>query len=197
MSVLSIEEVIEKLTNPERLYSRSEVLAKSSPVPKARGIYAWYFQNMPVSVPTDGCKVMDGKTLLYAGISPNRASSQGTVYKRITQHYKSKARSSTLRKSLGVLLYGQDSTPLRITSMKESNKFSLTPEYEEKLNYWMMENAFVCWLEHEEPWNVEHGFIGSVLLPLNIDGSGHPFSRLLGDMRIDAQDQAKGLPPLK
>ena len=197
MSVLSAEEVIEKLTNPERLYSRSEVLAKPSPVPKSRGIYAWYFKDIPPRVPTDGCVVKDGKTLLYAGISPSRVSSKGTVHKRITQHYKSKARSSTLRKSLGTLLYKKNSTPLRMVSIKESNKFSLTPEYEEELNIWMMENAFVCWLEHEEPWRVEHGFIGNVSVPLNIEGNWHSFASVLSEMRIDAQNQAKELDPLK
>ena len=34
----------DQVTKPERLWSRSEVLAKSSPVPRGPGLYAWYFK---------------------------------------------------------------------------------------------------------------------------------------------------------
>jgi len=43
------------LIPPDRLFSRAEVLQRPSPVPRAFGLYAWYFQEVPMFVPTDGC----------------------------------------------------------------------------------------------------------------------------------------------
>lgn len=54
-----------------RLYSRAEVLANPSPVPKSSGVYAWWFHGLP-SVPTSGCMERDGWHLLYVGISPRK-----------------------------------------------------------------------------------------------------------------------------
>ncbi len=43
------------LTAPTRLFPRSEVLQKPSPVPSANRCYAWYFREVPKIVPTRGC----------------------------------------------------------------------------------------------------------------------------------------------
>ena len=48
---------------PSRVWSRSEVLGPPSPVPKASGIYAWYFREIPGCLPTDGCVGVNGHTL--------------------------------------------------------------------------------------------------------------------------------------
>ena len=59
---------------PGNLYSRDEVLRDPSPVPAANGLYAWYFRDFPVIVPSDNCLTVDGKTLLYIGIAPDKQS---------------------------------------------------------------------------------------------------------------------------
>jgi hypothetical protein len=62
------------ITPPERLFSRAEVLQRPSPVPTSNGLYAWYFREVPPVIPTDGCLTVDGKTLLYLGIAPDKAN---------------------------------------------------------------------------------------------------------------------------
>lgn len=58
----------------DNLYSRAEVLNRFSPVPAKDGLYAWYFSNVSPAVPTEGCLTVDGKTLLYVGIAPDKMS---------------------------------------------------------------------------------------------------------------------------
>ncbi len=60
------------LTAPTRLFARSEVLQKPSPVPSANGCYAWYFREVPKIVPTRGCLTFERKTLLYIGVTPDK-----------------------------------------------------------------------------------------------------------------------------
>src|SRR3982750_4095219 len=67
----------ESLLSPAHLYSRGEVLARPSPVPKAPGVYAWFFREIPPGFPTDNCVRHDGKTLLYVGISPSAPPANG------------------------------------------------------------------------------------------------------------------------
>jgi hypothetical protein len=61
---------LKRLSRPSILYARSAVLAKPCPVPEDPGLYAWFFTEVPDRVPTDGCVVRDGLTLLYVGSSP-------------------------------------------------------------------------------------------------------------------------------
>ena len=66
---------------------------------------------IPGAVPTDGCLVVDGHTLLYVGIAPdglNKPNSRASLLTRIRQHYRGNAEGSTLRRTLGALL---DSKP--------------------------------------------------------------------------------------
>jgi hypothetical protein len=62
--------VLTRLLTPERLYTRDEVLDRSSPVPRVPGIYAWYFDELPPGVDVSGCHVIPQGTLLYVGIAP-------------------------------------------------------------------------------------------------------------------------------
>lgn len=99
------ESCLAAILNPPRLWSRAEVLAKDCPIPKAAGIYAWYFRAVPPGVPTTGCHRTQGGTLLYVGISPSKPGGSGQrMDQRVRHHYKSNAEGSTLRLSLGCLL---------------------------------------------------------------------------------------------
>jgi hypothetical protein len=65
------------------------------------------------------------------------------------------------------------------------------------LSDWMGRNAFVAWLEHPRPWEVEHEIIHSVSLPLNLQGNGqHPFASTLVRLREEARAGARALPIL-
>jgi hypothetical protein len=181
------------LTNPSVLYSRPAVLSKPSPVPAERGLYAWFFKEIPGITPTGGCIVKDDLTLLYVGISPKNETSKGNLRKRITFHYRGNAEGSTLRQTLGVLLTDKSDYPLR--RVGSGKRLTFTHLGEQWLDAWMEENAFVSWVPHPSPWQIEREIFESVSLPLNIqDNQHHPFTKTLSDMRREAKRIARETP---
>ena len=96
------------------------------------------------------------KTLLYIGISPdkkNKPQSRQHLKKRVTNHYKGNAEGSTLRRSLGILLTQESNYPLR--RVGSGKRMTLTHNGEQWLDDWMDKNAFVFWVEHQSPWELE------------------------------------------
>jgi len=53
-----------------KLFSSSECLAKPGPVPRAPGVYGWYFKSLPPGVANGRCERRNGLFLLYVGIAP-------------------------------------------------------------------------------------------------------------------------------
>ena len=189
----SLSDAIESLTTPDRLYSRSQVLSKASPVPAASGVYAWFFNEIPGITPTDGCVAKDGVILLYVGISPKDDRSSQNLKKRINQHYRGNAEGSTLRRTLGVLLAGKSGFPLR--RVGSGRRTTFTHLGEQWLDNWMSENAFVCWVEHPAPRELEKEILQALSLPLNVqDNQHHPFSGELSELRREAGRLAKEEP---
>ena len=185
--------ILEELTNPKTLYSRSEILTKPCPVPQNKGLYAWYFTNIPPLVISEGCIKKDEKTLLYAGISPKDENSKQNLRKRITNHFRGNAEGSTLRLTLGTLLGRESDFPLR--RVGSGNRKTFTHLGEQWLDKWMDINAYVCWVEYEKPWEVEKEIIENVSLPLNIqDNDHHPFAKTLSKMRVEAKKEANETP---
>lgn len=191
-------------SNPQHLYSRAEVLSNPSPVPKAHGLYAWFFKEVPMGVPVEGCLTHEGLSLLYVGSSPDKKSkldATQTLQQRVRYHFQGNADKSTLRRSLGILLAPESNFPLR--RVGSGKKMTLTTPGEQWLNSWMEKNAFVTWVEHDEPWRLENELFQRVALPLNIQGNKHhPFAARLLKKREEAiaiateapvvQDVAKG-----
>jgi hypothetical protein len=101
---------ISGLIHPMKVYSRTDVINRPCPILRQPGIYAWYFKEIPLKVPTNGCTTFNNLTLLYIGISPKQPSQEGyspsqqTLYDRIRYHYSGNAKGSTLRLTLGCLL---------------------------------------------------------------------------------------------
>ena len=63
------------------------------------------------------------------------------------------------------------------------------------LDKWMEQNAFVCWVEHSKPWELEADIFRELDLPLNIQlNSHHPFANELSQARRNASAQAKACP---
>ena len=148
---------VKSLTHPHILHSRSAVLADPCPVPTKAGAYAWFLKEIPGATPTDGCLTKDNLSLLYVGISPDKIgkpNSRQNLRKRITNHYRGNAEGSTLRRSLGVLLTRQSDFPLR--RVGSGNRLTFTHLGEQWLDGWMEKNAFVCWVEHPTPWDMNH-----------------------------------------
>jgi hypothetical protein len=65
---------------------------------------------------------------------------------------------------------------------------------ERVLSEWMQENAFVCWLEHPAPWEIESILIRELCPPLNLaENSYHPFCAKLSQIRKEAKVRARSL----
>jgi hypothetical protein len=193
---IDLATLVQALTTPQHVFSRSDVLVKLCPVPAERGAYAWFFKEVPQGVPTDGCYQHDGLTLLYTGISPHEAfkpTTKQNLRRRIQGHYRGNASGSTLRKTLGVLLEKASGYPLRRTGTSE--RLTLTTAGEQWLNEWMAANAFVAWVSHPEPWIVEQQMLKLASCPLNLaDNGNHSFSATLREIRRAASVRARELP---
>lgn len=167
-------------------------------VPRAAGVYGWFFQHTPPLVPTDGCIVRHGRTLLYVGIAPKAPPQNGkpasarTLRHRIRNHLQGNAAGSTLRLTLGCLLADELGIALRRVGSGTRRTFAAD---EGKLSAWMNDNAFVCWIETPNPWTFEEQLIRSVCLPLNLDQNrSHAFHATLSTVRRAAKRRADALP---
>ena len=177
--------VLTHLTQPDRLWSRSECLSHPSPVPASYGLYGWYFHELPTGVDGSGCVRKLGCTLLYVGIAPSRPvghnglPSTQSLRNRIRMHYAGNAEGSTLRRSLGVLL--RTKLKLQADLTRKSKSFG---EGEARLSDWMERYAYVSWIEHPEPWAIEKQVIERLDLPLNLaHNRAHPFWMNLTEAR--------------
>ena len=181
---------INSLTKPPILYSRSAVLSNPSLIPAERGAYAWFFEEKPGVTPTDGCVTKGDLTLLYIGISPKNDRSKENLRKRITYHFKGNAEGSTLRLTLGVLLAEKSGFPLR--RVGSGSRMTFTHIGEQWLDEWMEKNAFVCWVKHPEPWELEKDLLKTISCPLNIQGNkDHLFADRLSELRKEAKRVAR------
>ncbi len=160
-----------------RPFTRDEVFDDPCPVPNAPGVHGWWFRSVPAPIDASGCKVRDGLTLLYVGISPTPPPANGKpsisqdLRKRIRYPYgggNGDAEGSTLRKTLGVVLGDELGLKLRRIGSGERSTFA---GGEAVLTQWMAENALVSWIVREEPWLFEDELIASLDLPFNIHGN--------------------------
>ncbi len=195
------------LLSPTKLWSRAEILSSPSPVPRAPGVYAWYFHQVPPEIPLGGCLTHDDLTLLYVGISLKAPPTEGhirigqSLRYRVRQHLRGNAEGSTLRLTLGCLLSDQLGIELRRvrshTSMKgddDAYRYTFTRKGEALLDAWLDHNAFVTWMVDETPWLVEEELIRSVSLPLNLDQNrNHQFHATLSNQRKEARERARAL----
>ena len=119
--------------------------------------------------------------------------SSANLKKRITYHYRGNAEGSTLRLTLGILLAKKSGFPLR--RVGSGRRMTFTHIGEQWLDDWLEENAFVCWVEHSAPWELESDILGRLSLSLNIrDNDHHPFSGELSKFRKEAKRLARAEP---
>jgi hypothetical protein len=182
----SLSTLAEALLHPERLYSVSELRDAPTLIPQQAGVYAWWFSQVPPEVPVEKTAIHGSQYLLYVGIAPRKPSAAGsvsdsTLRNRLLNHCRGPLASSTLRRTLAVLLIGE--LDLSISRTK-AGKLNMSPEHETRLTNWMDENARVVWLTNPTPWELEDHLIqGAVRLPLNIRGSSDPFAKVLSNAR--------------
>lgn len=205
---MAIDRGTSKMTvvEPETLFSapyyrREQVLSRPCPVPKAPGVYGWWFRRIPGAIDPSDCEMRDGMTLLYTGISPSRPPTNGrapstqSLFHRIRYHFTGNAEGSTLRKTLGVLLSDELGIQLRRVGSGKRRTFGSAGEA--TLSQWMAENALVSWVLHDEPWVLEDELIASLDVPLNLQGNAHNgFYLTLKQLRAQAEQTARTLPVL-
>jgi hypothetical protein len=186
------------LLRSAHLWTREEVLARKSPVPAEAGVYAWYFSPLAIAVDSSGCHEVDGRRLLYVGISPKPPPANGAppsrqqLRSRLRQHYAGNAAGSTLRLTLGCLLAGELGLQLRRVGSGQRLTFA---DGERVLSAWMATHAAVCWITHPHPWELEHLLVARLDLPLNLhDNAQHPFYPHLRALRAAAKATARTLP---
>jgi hypothetical protein len=194
-----MNDVINKLMQPEILASRQEVIGRTSVVPPEPGIYAWYFKELPSnSIESQDCWQLQNKWLLYTGISPGKPSENGkppstqNIRQRIAYHMRGNAYGSTLRLSIGCLL--GDTLGIQLRRVGSGNRLTFA-DGESRLSEWLDVNAFVTWVAHPQPWIIEEEAISKLYLPLNLDqNSSHPFYKKLSAARKLAKRKAMNLP---
>ena len=184
-----------ELLAPRRIWSRTEVLASPSPVPREPGVYAWYFRNVPPGVPTTDCHRFGDLALLYIGIAPKAPPMNGAppstqrLVDRVRYHYRGNAEGSTLRLTLGCLL--SKTLGIELRRVGSGNRMTFA-DGEGGLSGWMAENAFVTWVVDQAPWLLEEELISGMSLPLNLDmNRGHPFGAVLREVRRRAKRRAR------
>lgn len=189
------------ITHPPRLWTRQEIIAKPSPVPREPGVYGWYFRNLPGSVHVADCLRYDDLVLAYVGISPKAPPTSGkppssqTLRSRIRYHLTGNCYGSTLRLTLGCLL--ADDLGIQLRRVSASGRMTFGPG-ERVLSEWLAENAYVTWLVNPRPWELEERLIRKLSLPLNLDqNQDHPFYPALSTMRREAKRLAGDLPILQ
>jgi hypothetical protein len=189
----------DEVLKPSRLWTRAEVLARPSPVPKCAGVYAWYFRHLDC-VPVADCLGCGEFRLLYVGISPSappmneKGESRQSLFHRVRYHMQGNAEGSTLRLSLGCLLAVELGIELR--RVGSGNRMTFWTG-EKRLSQWLDRNARVVWHLCGEPWKLEEELIHSVNLPLNLQhNSKNAFFPVLTDLRRTAKGRARALPIL-
>lgn len=158
--------------------------------PASPGIYSWWFRGGALDVPEADYRCRNEYELLYIGISPSRASSAGTLRRRLRQHVRDDASRSTLRMTLGVLLTQQ----LGLTLELNRGRATYGQEGEARITRWLVDNARVAWAIDPTPWAVERELLASSALALNISGRDDDFVRSLSARRSEALRVARGGP---
>lgn len=180
-----ISAIVSSLCSPIALTSREVALRKDSPIPRCGGLYAWYFRNLPVVVPVEGCVQFEDYYLMYVGISPRKEGGNGNLRKRIQNHFgktpSNNASRSTLRLSLGCLLSEHENLNINLQRIDGRIHFN---DDEKLLSEWMSQNAKVAWCTYYRPWEIEKEIIWQLSLPLNLDhNTQHPFYNNLHSLR--------------
>ena len=63
---------------------------------------------------------------------------------------------------------------------------------EKSISRWMGDNAFVIWIVHQRPWELESEVIRNLSLPLNLDqNKSHVFHPVLSQIRQQAKQNAR------
>ncbi len=103
--------------------------------------------------------------VVYVGIAGRPTSRVKSIRKRdYRNHFNGKARTSTLRKSLGVLFGFQK----EYESKENKLKYKFIDEHEERLSKWMKDNLIMYFVTNDNPMEFEIYLINTYEPPLNL-----------------------------
>lgn len=184
---IEIQEKIDFFRHPDQLWRLSSLRRKD--LPDERGLYGWYFAQIPPRVPIDSCAAVQGSYLLYIGIAGKNPSSKGNLRQRFfDMHLASTTSFSTVRLSLGALL--RDGLDL-VYRPKGKQTYWYGKEGEGRLTAWMYEHCRIAFIEDIEPWSVESLAVREYSLPLNLEGNEvHEFHATLSLLRRQTKMEA-------
>ena len=174
---MTVERVVVELRSaPQRSVEEARALAPAEP-----GFYSWWAEPMslPAEVPRD-LHPETGRALLYVGIAPASATSQGNLARRLRIHTKGAIGSSTLRRGLAALLHKDFGwRPIWASTRPGLENRDLAA-----LSEWQCENLAVQWCQYEEPWVIESAVIAAMKPPMNLDHNrGHDFYPTMSILR--------------
>ena len=174
-----------QLLAPPRLYGVQELRTQPTLIPAERGVYGWWFDRPPPGAPAEETRLLRGWRLLYVGVAGRRSGGSRTLRKRLANHLRGPVATSTLRRTLAVLLAEELALDLTRTA---SGKMAIGDgDGEARLTDWMAEHARVAWVVDDEPRAIELAVITQgPRLPLNIEGSTAPFAVTLRERRVAA-----------
>ncbi|WP_211235373.1 GIY-YIG nuclease family protein [Deinococcus ficus] len=163
----------------------SDLQAHKTALPKAPGVYAWWFSPPPAGVPLEGTLSGPAGHLLYVGIAGSN------LHQRIRhQHFGGNAEGSTLRRTLGVVL--ADTLGIHLELSPSGTRLTFGSEGEKKLTHWMVNHASVGWLAYDHPHEFEDTALHTLCVPLNLkNNEHHPFHPQLTALRKKMATAAK------
>ncbi len=165
---------VDALLSPAKLWRRSEVLKRPSPVPAAPGVYAWWFDEAPADFDIVGCARSGDLTLLYTGISPKRPPQNG---RSPSKGHLRAADPDSLRRQCGGVNTPQDA---RLLALRAARHRTATGGLRHQTHVRRGRGdpialdggaRLVSWVTRERPWELEDHVIATLDLPLNLDGN--------------------------
>ena len=143
-----MEQAIDALLHPMRLYSAADCLCRPSPIPTSPGVYAWYFDEVPPGVPV--AAVISAWATHCSMSASRRRRRRGrpkpsirTLRNRMRDHFSGNAEGSTLRLTLGCLL--SEVLKIRLRRVGSGRRHTFTNVGEIALDGWMARHARVAW----------------------------------------------------
>ena len=172
------------------LYRVDEIRMSKSLLPKQRGVYAWFFDQPPNEVPTEGCLQRDDMSLLYIGTAGADLRKNGNLHRRLgVSHLGGNERRSTLMQTFAAVM-SELAGPAIAKVEPKGLKYHTSKIGEKALRDWMDLNTAICWIEHPAPAEVEAELIARYRTPLNIEFAAHPFAPLLSEKRNQRRKEA-------
>ncbi|MBN9470666.1 MAG: hypothetical protein J0J10_18020 [Bosea sp.] len=173
-----MERIGHELIEQRPMLSLDEIKRRRADIPMSPGVYAWFFDTA-LGFGTEPLFRREGRFLLYAGIGD-------PLRQRLLNHCRNSSGSSTMRRSLGVLLTTELGLQARRYGVRQKLAFERASEL--LLTDWLAAHARVVWVPFEQAGELERLLISHYRPPLCLDGNAGEHATYL--KRLRAQSRA-------